>query len=89
LKSVKVFPAGIVGGPALLNAFSSVFGQMKFMPTGGVTAKNLAEYLAVPAVFACGGSWLTPADAVAMGDFNRISSLAREAIGIAADARGK
>lgn len=89
LKSVKVFPAGIAGGPALLKAFSSVFRQMKFMPTGGVAAKNLAEYLAVPAVFACGGSWLTPADAVASGDFDRISNLAREAVGIAGDVRGK
>ena len=89
LKSVKVFPAGIAGGPALLKALSSVFRDMKFMPTGGVSAGNLAGYLAIPSVFACGGSWLTPADAVAAGNFEKISSLAIEAIGIATVARGE
>jgi 2-dehydro-3-deoxyphosphogluconate aldolase/(4S)-4-hydroxy-2-oxoglutarate aldolase len=83
LRSVKVFPAGIVGGPALLKALSSVFRGLKFMPTGGISAKNLAEYLAIPSVFACGGSWLTPADVVAAGDFKKISSLANEAVQIA------
>jgi 2-dehydro-3-deoxyphosphogluconate aldolase/(4S)-4-hydroxy-2-oxoglutarate aldolase len=61
---------------------------MKFMPTGGLSAKNLAKYLAIPSVFACGGSWLTPAEAVASGDFDRISSLANEAVEIARVARG-
>jgi len=89
LRSVKVFPAGIVGGPTFLKALSSVFLDMKFMPTGGVSAKNLAEYLAIPSVFACGGSWLTPADAVASGDFKKISSLANEAVQIARAARGE
>jgi 2-dehydro-3-deoxyphosphogluconate aldolase/(4S)-4-hydroxy-2-oxoglutarate aldolase len=89
LKYVKLFPAGIAGGPALLKALSSVFREMKFMPTGGVSAKNLAAYLAIPSVFACGGSWLTPADAIASGDFKRISSLAIEAVGIAGAVRGE
>lgn len=88
LKSVKVFPAGIAGGPAMLKALGAVFRQMKFMPTGGVSAENLAEYLAVPSVFAVGGSWLTPADAIASGDFERITELAREAVRLAAAARG-
>ncbi len=83
LRSVKVFPAGIAGGPALLKALSSVFREMKFMPTGGVSATNLAEYLTIPSVFACGGSWLTPADAVAVGDFEKISKLAKEAVQVA------
>ena len=89
LKSVKVFPVGIVGGPALLKALSSVFREMKFMPTGGVSAKNLAEYLAIPSVFACGGSWLTPVDAVASGDFEKISSLAIEAVRTSRAASGR
>ncbi len=89
LRSVKVFPAGIAGGPALLKALSSVFRAMKFMPTGGVSAKNLAQYLAIPSVFACGGSWLTPADAVAAGDFEKISKLANEAVKIARTVRGE
>ena len=89
LRSVKVFPAGIAGGPALLNALSSVFREMKFMPTGGVSATNLAQYLAIPSVFACGGSWLTPGDAVAAGDFEKISKLAKEAVQIARASRGE
>lgn len=89
LRSVKVFPAGIAGGPALLKALSSVFKEMKFMPTGGVSARNLAEYLAIPSVFACGGSWLTPAEVVAAGDFEKISSLAMEAVRIATAVRGE
>ena len=89
LRLVKVFPAGIAGGPALLKALSSAFREMKFMPTGGVSAKNLAQYLAIPSVFACGGSWLTPADAVAAGDFEMISKLANEAVKIARASRGE
>jgi len=88
LRLVKVFPAGIAGGPALLKALSSAFREMKFMPTGGVSAKNLAQYLAIPSVFACGGSWLTPADAVAAGAFEMISKLANEAVKIARASRG-
>ena len=88
LRSVKVFPAGIAGGPAMLIALGSVFREMKFMPTGGVSAENLAEYLAVPSVFACGGSWLTPADTIASGNFEKITELAREAVRLAGLARG-
>jgi 2-dehydro-3-deoxyphosphogluconate aldolase/(4S)-4-hydroxy-2-oxoglutarate aldolase len=89
LRSVKVFPAGILGGPAFLKALSSVFMEMKFMPTGGVSAENLAEYLAIPSVFACGGNWLTPSDAVASGDYKKISTLADEAVQIARAVRGE
>ena len=59
------------------------------MPTGGVTPGNLADFLAVPAVLACGGSWLTPKDAIASGDFEAITELAAEAVVIARAARGK
>ncbi len=89
LKRVKVFPAGLSGGPAMLKALGSVFTEMQFMPTGGVSANNLASYLAIPSVFACGGSWLTPTDAIASGDFGRISRLASEAVQIARSARGE
>ncbi len=89
LRRVKVFPAGIAGGPAMLKALSSVFREMQFMPTGGVSANNLAQYLALPSVFACGGSWLTPADSIATGDFEKISSLASEAVQIARAVRGE
>jgi len=83
LRTVKLFPASLVGGPKIIKALSSVFRDVRFMPTGGVSPANLHEYLAVPAVLACGGSWLTPKDAIAAGDFAAITKLAKEAINIA------
>lgn len=88
LSVVKFFPASIAGGVPALKALSSVFRSMRFMPTGGVSPGNLAEFLSVPAVLACGGSWLTPADAIAADDYNKITTLAAEALAIAASARG-
>lgn len=88
LNMVKFFPASIGGGVPALKALSSVFRSMKFMPTGGVNPENLPDYLAIPAVKACGGSWLTPEDAIKAGDFDRITALAREAVDIAAQAKG-
>jgi 2-dehydro-3-deoxyphosphogluconate aldolase/(4S)-4-hydroxy-2-oxoglutarate aldolase len=88
LDTVKFFPASIAGGVPALKALASVFRTMKFMPTGGVSPGNLAEFLAVPAVLACGGSWLTPKDAIAAGDFEAITELAEEAVAIARTARG-
>jgi 2-dehydro-3-deoxyphosphogluconate aldolase/(4S)-4-hydroxy-2-oxoglutarate aldolase len=89
LDTVKFFPASIAGGVPAIRALSSVFRTMKFMPTGGVSAGNLAEFLAVPSIVACGGSWLTPADAIAAGDFAAITKLAGEAIEIARSVRGE
>ena len=88
LRAVKFFPAQLAGGVPMLKAFSSVFGDMRFMPTGGVSPGNLADFLAVPAVLACGGSWLTPAAAIADGNFEQITALAKEAVEIATQARG-
>ncbi len=85
---VKFFPASIAGGVPALKALSSVFRSMRFMPTGGVSAGNLAEYLAVPSVLACGGSWLTPGDAIKQGNYEAVTALAQEALAIAAKARG-
>ena len=84
LDVVKFFPASLAGGVPMLRALSSVFRHMRFMPTGGVSPGNLAEYLAVPAVLACGGSWLTPAAAIAAGDYEQITKLAKDALAIAA-----
>ena len=83
LRTVKLFPASLVGGPKILKALSSVFRDVRFMPTGGVSPANLNDYLAVPAVLACGGSWLTPKDAIEAGDFGAITKLAKDAIAIA------
>ncbi|MDJ0759476.1 MAG: bifunctional 4-hydroxy-2-oxoglutarate aldolase/2-dehydro-3-deoxy-phosphogluconate aldolase [Woeseiaceae bacterium] len=88
LDTVKFFPASIAGGVPALKALASVFRSMQFMPTGGVGPGNLADFLSVPAVLACGGSWLTPADAVAAGNFDKVTELAAEAVSIARTARG-
>lgn len=87
LETVKFFPASIAGGIPALKALASVFRSMRFMPTGGVSADNLAEFLAVPAVLACGGSWLTPKDVVAAGNYDEVTRLAAEAVSIARAAR--
>lgn len=89
LDTVKFFPASIAGGVPALKALSSVFRTMRFMPTGGVSAGNLSDFLAIPAVIACGGSWLTPADAIAAGDYDAITALAAEAVDIARSARSQ
>ncbi|MEM7704036.1 MAG: bifunctional 4-hydroxy-2-oxoglutarate aldolase/2-dehydro-3-deoxy-phosphogluconate aldolase [Pseudomonadota bacterium] len=86
LDTVKFFPASIAGGVPALKALASVFRQLRFMPTGGVSPANLAEFLRVPAVIACGGSWLTPADAIAAGDFDAVTTLAAQALELARDA---
>jgi len=83
LRTVKFFPASLAGGPKMLKALSSVFRDVRFMPTGGVNPDNLKDYLAVPAVVACGGSWLTPKEAIAAGDYASITQLAKDAIRLA------
>jgi 2-dehydro-3-deoxyphosphogluconate aldolase/(4S)-4-hydroxy-2-oxoglutarate aldolase len=88
LSEVKFFPAIIAGGIPAIKALASVFRTMRFMPTGGVSPDNLGEFLRVPAVLACGGSWLTPADAIAADNYDKITTLAEEALQIAARARG-
>ncbi|MGI9221452.1 MAG: bifunctional 4-hydroxy-2-oxoglutarate aldolase/2-dehydro-3-deoxy-phosphogluconate aldolase [Woeseiaceae bacterium] len=88
LRELKFFPAGQAGGPPMIKALSSVFRDVTFMPTGGVSTSNLRDYLANPAVLACGGSWLTPADAIENGDYKRITELAAEAVAIAKEVRG-
>lgn len=88
LRTLKFFPAGQAGGVAMLKALSSVFRDVAFMPTGGVSAANLSDYLSLPSVVAVGGSWLTPADRIAEGDFAAIQALASEASMLAGSIRG-
>jgi 2-dehydro-3-deoxyphosphogluconate aldolase/(4S)-4-hydroxy-2-oxoglutarate aldolase len=88
LRSLKFFPASLAGGPPMLKAIGSVFKDVKFMPTGGVSAGNLGDYLSLPNVLACGGSWLTPKSAIAEGNYDIISNLAAEAVAIANNIRG-
>lgn len=79
LTELKFFPALQAGGPAMLKAWSGPFGDVRFCPTGGVTEANAPELLALPNVVCVGGSWLTPADAMASGDWARITQLAKAA----------
>ena len=80
--ALKFFPAMQAGGAAMLRAWQGPFGDVKFCPTGGITAANAAEFLALANVLCVGGSWRTPADAVASGDWARITNLARQAVAL-------
>ncbi len=76
---LKFFPAMQAGGIAMLKALAGPFTDVVFCPTGGITIETAPQFLALPNVKVCGGSWLTPADAVAAKDWARITQLAREA----------
>ena len=75
---LKFFPAMQAGGPAMLKAWSGPFFDVRFCPTGGVSLQNAADFLALPNVVCVGGSWLVPADAMAAGDWGRITQLAAD-----------
>jgi len=77
--ALKFFPALQAGGAAMLKAWHGPFNDVRFCPTGGITAQNAREFLALPNVACVGGSWLTPADALATQDWARITRLASEA----------
>lgn len=79
LDHLKVFPAAAVGGTAALKAFAGPFPGVRFLPSGGVSAANAAEYLALPSVFAVSGSWMVPAAALAARDAETVRALSAEA----------
>lgn len=83
LDYLKLFPAGVVGGPAAVKAFAAPFGNVRFIPTGGVSAANLADYLALPAVHAVGGSWMAEAALARAGEFAEITTRTRAAVALA------
>jgi 2-dehydro-3-deoxyphosphogluconate aldolase/(4S)-4-hydroxy-2-oxoglutarate aldolase len=76
---LKFFPAVAAGGIAMLKALAGPFPDVAFCPTGGITLQTAPQFLALPNVKVCGGSWLTPAEAVSARDWPRIANLAREA----------
>jgi 2-dehydro-3-deoxyphosphogluconate aldolase / (4S)-4-hydroxy-2-oxoglutarate aldolase len=86
---LKLFPAALLGGPALVSVLAGPFGHtgVKFMPSGGVTAENLAAYLALPAVAAVGGTWIASKELLAAGDWTSIRAHCREAREIVARVR--
>lgn len=77
LRTVKFFPAEPSGGVAMLKALCAVY-PVQFMPTGGVNPRNVAEYLSIPAVVACGGTWMVPSDLMDRGDWDAIARLVRD-----------
>ncbi|MEQ8401377.1 MAG: 2-dehydro-3-deoxy-phosphogluconate aldolase [Roseitalea porphyridii] len=79
---LKFFPAGQAGGVAYIKALASPFSAVRFCPTGGVSPDNAGDYLALPNVVCVGGSWVAPKEAVAGGDWDRITALAQEAAGL-------
>ena len=78
LRFVKFFPAEAMGGVQTLKAFHGPYAAIRFMPTGGVTAANLLDYLRLPFVLACGGSWMVKSDFIAEKRFDEITRLTKE-----------
>ena len=84
LAVLKFFPAEVSGGVAMLKAFAGPYGSVKFVPTGGINAGNLPDYLALKNVLAIGGSWIVKTDLITGGNFDKIQRLVEGAVDIAA-----
>lgn len=82
LDVVKFFPAEDLGGLRMIKALSAPYVGVKFMPTGGINAGNICEYLASDKIWACGGSWMVKSDLIASGRFDEIERLTREAVSV-------
>lgn len=85
LTVVKLFPAEAAGGVAYLKAVSAPFPDLRFIPTGGIDAKNLSSYLALPQVIACGGSWMVRPELVTGGRFEEVARQSAEAVRVVED----
>jgi 2-dehydro-3-deoxyphosphogluconate aldolase / (4S)-4-hydroxy-2-oxoglutarate aldolase len=86
VRVVKFFPAATMGGPAALRALAGPFPMVRFVPTGGVTPGNMAEYLGLSCVLAVGGSWVVAADLLASGNYAEVTRRASEAVSLAGKA---
>ncbi len=80
LEVVKIFPAEAIGGLKLIKSVAAPYHTMKFMPTGGINASNITDYLAFNKILACGGSWMVKSDLVDAGKFDEITKLTKEAV---------
>ncbi|MGO3885495.1 MAG: keto-deoxy-phosphogluconate aldolase, partial [Mycetocola sp.] len=80
LTTVKFFPAGTSGGAKAIAALAAPFGDVSFVPTGGISVSNVHEYLAVPSIIAVGGSWMLPSDAIEAGDWDTVTRITAEAV---------
>ena len=87
LTTVKLFPAEVVGGVKMLKALYGPYRGVKFMPTGGISTKNIKEYLAQPNVIACGGSWLCPESDIESGNWKKILQRTKECVELVKEAR--
>ncbi len=85
LTTLKFFPAEAVGGLKTLKAISAPYNMIRFIPTGGINADNILEYLNFPKVLACGGSWMVKSDLISDGKFDRITQLTTEAVNAVAN----
>ena len=88
LDVVKFFPTENAGGLKMIKAMSAPYTMMKFMPTGGINANNVKDYLACDKILACGGSWMVKGDLINAGNFAEIERLTREASNIVKEIRG-
>ena len=88
LKTVKFFPAEQAGGVAMIKAMAAPYTGLKFMPTGGINATNVKEYLAYDKILACGGSWMVKGSLVEAGEFDKIEAMTKEAVEIVKEVRG-
>ncbi len=88
LDVVKFFPAEPNGGLKMIKALAAPYNMVKFMPTGGINAANVRDYLAYDRIVACGGSWMVKGDMLKAGDFQKITALAKEAAEIVKESRG-
>ena len=88
LKVVKFFPAEQAGGLAMIKAMAAPYTMVKFMPTGGINAKNLPDYLGNNKITACGGSWMVKADLIDKGDYDSIEAMTKEAVALVKQIRG-
>lgn len=88
LNICKFFPAEQYGGVSTIKALSAPFTTVKFMPTGGVSAKNLKDYLSCSKIVACGGSWMVKGDLIKAHEFDKIRELTAEAVALVKEIRG-
>ena len=88
LKVVKFFPAEPAGGLNMIKAVAAAYVDLKFMPTGGINAKNVRDYLGYNKIIACGGSWMVKKDLIAAGEWDKIGTMVREAADIVKELRG-
>ncbi len=88
LKVVKFFPAEQAGGVAMIKAMAAPYTMVKFMPTGGINTKNLADYLGCDKILCCGGSWMVKGDMIKAGEFDKITAMTKEAVEKVKEIRG-